>query len=273
MGILCVQSPKSKVQSPKSKVIKGRSGKHGSMIVFCMTNLRLIDPIDAIARYNDITPSGLNTMQITARMSKTYMWRLALFAGIFLAYACWSAYDGFVAYPEINRKAVHFEDYKKKHADWRETWPTYAKANGYPEDPDPAKGAFSMYAQYVQLGITLPIGLAALVAYLRGFKRYVAADEKGLVTDGGQRAEFVNITNLNKDRWKTKGIAVVTYQAEGIDRKLVLDDWKYDRDPTMQLLRQVESHLRDDQITGDIRETAKDAAAAETAAQVEQNAG
>ncbi len=201
------------------------------------------------------------------------MWRLALFAGIFLAYACWSAYDGFVAYPEINRKAGHFEDYKKQHADWRETWPAYAKANGYPEDPDPAKGAFSMYAQYVQLGITLPIGLAALVAYLRGFKRFVAADEKGLVTDGGQRADFAGITNLNKDRWKTKGIAVVSYQAEGIERKLVLDDWKYDRDPTTQLLRLVESYLKDEQITGDIRETAKDAAAAQTAAQVEQNAG
>lgn len=208
-------------------------------------------------------------MQITARMSKTYMWRLALFAGIFLAYASWSAYDGFVAYPKINRIANYFEEYKLQHADWRDSWPVYAKANGYPALPDQAKGAFSMYAQYVQLGITLPIGLAALFAYIRGYKRFVGADEKGLVTDAGQRAEFADIVGLNKDRWKTKGIAVVSYKADGIERKLVIDDWKYDREPTMQLLRLVESHLRDEQVTGDIKESAKDAAAAQTAAQVE----
>ena len=58
---------------------------------------------------------------------------------------------------------------------------------------------------------------------------------------------FDAITRLNKRRWE-KGIAVVRYTDATGDGKLVLDDWKFEREPTDRIGDEVEKRLKVDQI-------------------------
>ena len=62
---------------------------------------------------------------------------------------------------------------------------------------------------------------------------------------------FSAVTKLNKNRWKTKGIAVVSYDDQGKSRKLVLDNFKYSRDEISAMVHAVSSRLSPDQIVGD----------------------
>jgi len=48
---------------------------------------------------------------------------------------------------------------------------------------------------------------------------------------------------LNKKKWKKKGIAKIRYQVEGREKNLTLDDYNYERDPTLSILRMVEDHI------------------------------
>lgn len=200
------------------------------------------------------------------------MWRLALLAAVFLLFAVWSAYDGFYGYPRYNRIVAEARQYMQENSNWRETWEAYARQRGLPSNPQNLreKTAFDIYSQYAMLAITLPIGLAALITLIRGFSRWIAMDETGLITSWGQRVPFDQITRLDKQRWRNKGIAVVSYQDEGIERRLVLDDWKFETEPTRQLLRAVEAHLKPEQIVGDSPEAPP--AAATDASSSESNA-
>lgn len=194
-------------------------------------------------------------MAAKALISQGYRWRLFAIAIGCLAFAGWSAYDGFVAYPLKNQYAATFEQYKQDHgADWVNTWEPYANEHGIPIEPDPPKSQFSMIAQYVQMGITLPIGLLFGYVYLSTMGRWIASSEQGLTSSRKQNISYEAIRTLNKARWNSKGIAVVCYDAGDRERRLVLDDWKFNRAMIGVILADVEAQLSDDQIVGGVRE-------------------
>jgi hypothetical protein len=87
------------------------------------------------------------------------------------------------------------------------------------------------------------------IAVLRSLNRWVELDEQGLSTSAGARVPFEAITRLNKRRWEKKGIAVVHYKDDGgADRKIDLDDWKFERQPMDEIVLSIESQLPSDKI-------------------------
>ena len=192
-------------------------------------------------------------MAAKAMISSTYRWRLLLIALMGIGWGGWSIYDGFWNYPAQDVVANAFQEVKAKNPDtWRDVWTKTATANGWStEDPGAPHSAFDRRAQYVMAAITLPFGLFFGWAYLTSFNRWVATDEQGVSTSTGQQAPFSSITKLNKDRWKTKGIARVYYtDSQGGERRIVLDDWKYEARPTQQMLEEIEAQLKPEQIVG-----------------------
>jgi len=197
-------------------------------------------------------------MAAKAAISKGYRWRLAMIAVVCLLFAAWSAYDGFVKYPQINQDFAVWEDFKSNQGEqWVEKWPQYAADNGLPEQPDRSKSSWSIISQYVQLAITFPIGLWFGYLYLLSLNRWVASDEKGLASNRGEHVPYDAITTLNKNRWEAKGIAIVSYNSDQGQRRFVIDDWKFEREQADQILIEVEQRLRPDQIIGDQPESEK----------------
>ena len=193
-------------------------------------------------------------MAVKASISSGYRWRLFAISLVCLLFAGWSSYDGFVKYPEINRVANIYENYKEQHPNWDDTWQAYAAAEDLPEKPKQEKSDFSLYAQYVQMAIALPIGLLFGFGYLSNAGRWVAADEEAVTSSRGQKMLYGSIRRLNKERWTSKGIAVVYYDSGEGEDKIVLDDWKYSRPETDQILLDIEARITDDKIIGGDRE-------------------
>lgn len=216
-------------------------------------------------------------MAAQAKIDKWYVRKVGILAAMFLGISLWFLYDGFVAYPKQKLVFDEFEKFKQSNvppAKMEERWNQYAKEKNFPlfNDGKPGKNHsdLDIYTQRVLGFILLPLGLLFAWGTVRLVGRWISSNEEGLTTSWGQSALFSQITLFNKDRWKSKGIAVVYYQADGKKRRLVLDDWKYDRKATQIIVDEVQSRLQPDQIVGEppviTSEPAADQAAKDTQA-------
>ncbi len=211
-------------------------------------------------------------MTVTAKVSIGWKVRLGGMAALFIGYAAYFLYDGFIGYP--HQHAIHQEylEFAKANeglekAKLFEKWDEdYADEKGYPHAKEAEKEPGSILTQKI-IGFSLiPVGLYGAWCFAGALKRWVAAEDGGIRDSDGLFAPWPAITKLDKKLWPKKGIAWVLYDDAGITKRILLDDFKFDRNPTEQIVRAVEEKLTDAQIEGDIRETERDKKKAEKAA-------
>ncbi|MCC7204238.1 MAG: hypothetical protein IT441_04110 [Phycisphaeraceae bacterium] len=191
---------------------------------------------------------------IKAKIRQGYLLRLLILTVACLAGSVWFLYDGYVAYPHQNQMLEAYLQIQKAYPDnadlVTEEWQRQAAENGWPIDfsgPAPGK-AHSSNDILVQraLGFSLvPLAIWIGLALLSHANRWVKIDNDALITSRGQRIDLSQIARLDKRRWQSKGIAVVQDRQ---DRRIVLDDWKYDREPTSRIVEEIEKHLTPEQI-------------------------
>jgi hypothetical protein len=188
-------------------------------------------------------------MPVTAKISASYLLRLGLIAMFCLGFALWFLYDGTITYPGQRERALKFQELKEEGrlAEWKKIATERGWSLDHPGDP---KHEAEIYSQLVFAALMAVPGLVCAVFVFRARGRWIELDESGLRTSWGRRLEFGQITRLDKKKWKSKGIARIRYRQNGRNRQLVLDDCKYDADPTGTILREVESRLDGDQIVG-----------------------
>lgn len=193
-------------------------------------------------------------MAAKAMIKSGYRWRLALVAVALLAFGGYFLYDAIVGYPgqnklvEESRTALETLQQEQPQT-WPAAWTEHARAQGYLLDPVNAKtySQLDIYTQWLCAAITLPIGAWFGIGFIRSRNRWVATDETGLHTSWGEHAPWETIREIDKTRWKSKGIAIVRY---GDGKRITLDDWKYDREPTTRMVAEVEQHLGPDAVVG-----------------------
>ena len=115
--------------------------------------------------------------------------------------------------------------------------------------------------QYVMAAVTGAIGLWLLWGVWRARGRWIESSDAGLTSSWGQSLDFDKIVSLDKRKWRNKGIAKITYDDGRRNRRFVLDDYKFDRATTGEILREVEAKIDPDMITGGPPETAEDVTA------------
>ena len=192
-------------------------------------------------------------MPIRANISPGFVWRLALVAEFCFGMALWFLFDGLVTYPRQRERALEYQRVGKE--DRLDPWGELARQRGWSiENPGEPKTEADSQEQFVFVGLLIPPGLIFLYRFLRARKRWVEANETGLVASWGQKVEFDEIVALNKKQWAKKGIAKVIYQADGRNRRFILDDWKFEAEPTEAILREVEARIDPDQILGGLPE-------------------
>lgn len=172
---------------------------------------------------------------------KKFLW-IAIAA---LGYAAWSAYDGFIAYPEKLRIAVAYEALPDTEAG-RQQWRQVATENGWPPGI-PTKTAEKMRSLIASQFLAIVVcGIAAtflLLKWWRAHGTWIEGDESTFRNSRGTEFSLANLTEINRRKWEDKGIAVLKYTEGGKTRKFVLDDFKFDRENTGKLLEIAESKL------------------------------
>ncbi len=188
-------------------------------------------------------------MQVTAKSSKSFLFRMALLAIFCNGGALWFLYDGTVTYPQQRERALKYIEYKEK--DQLDQWREYATEQGWDlEDPGEPKDDIDFLKQYIMAGFVAPFGLLFLIVLIRASRRWIELNETGIRTSWGRQLEFDQIVALDKKKWKTKGIAKIVYEDNGRKRRVVLDDCKYTVEPTKAILIEVESRIGYDKIVG-----------------------
>lgn len=195
-------------------------------------------------------------MPAEARITPIWKKQKLMVALILIGFSLPFFYDGSVGYEKKNqryREWKRFADAKTetewpafaKERDWDpEEWPKYVREHklqaNLPEIPFP-RG--KIIEQFVCAGLCLIFGGITL-AYWKGQKgRVVKTDAEAVHTPAGTRVPFSAITGVGKKKWDAKGLATVRYEIDGRRGEFILDDYKFDRDATHQILAEIEEHL------------------------------
>ncbi len=196
----------------------------------------------------------MNFMTTRANFQKNYLMRYGVLAAVCMFLALWFAYDGFIGYPSKIPAAEAYDELRELETEERlERWQQIASEQGW-SSSTPDKTAEEIHdditGQYFWAAINLLVGVPAVVLFLRCRGSWVEATEDGLTTSWGQTLRFADVRELNKKRWADKGIAKASYTADGQSGTFVFDDFKFEREPLGQMLRDLERVLDREQIVG-----------------------
>jgi hypothetical protein len=107
-----------------------------------------------------------------------------------------------------------------------------------------------IFTQYIQAVVAFLAGIYLLSLPIRARGRWIEADENGITASWGQSLQYDEIEQVNKRKWRDKGIAKVTYIDAGRRKVFAVDDFKFMREPTDQILYELEQRIEPGRITG-----------------------
>ena len=182
-----------------------------------------------------------------------------------IGFAFWCLKDAIISYPEIRQRG--FEEFKAENPKITATDAAEFEANANKEE----HVAWGQYAheyniktgpdiitQYIMAALTGVAGLVLLSIPLRSRGRWIELDDSGVRSSWGQEFHFDQIELINKRKWREKGIAKITYRDGARKRRFVVDDFKFMRGPTDEILFEIEQRVGIEKITGGPPETLAD---------------
>ena len=198
-------------------------------------------------------------MSIKATIAKHYRLRIGVMAG-FMLIACLMFFnDGYYAYPEEGRA---YNSYMALKAELEENgtsdeliseWVKIATENEW-EKEGPLLKDRSELDVTIQLVISAGTAVAFLFFAFKLLKtvgNWVAIDDKEISSSSAGSFAFGDVVEIDKSRWKKKGIA---YIVSSNGKKILLDNWIFDQEPTDSIMRKLEDNINHDIIQGGIAE-------------------
>ncbi|MEM6457973.1 MAG: hypothetical protein AAF710_01120 [Planctomycetota bacterium] len=185
------------------------------------------------------------TPTVRAAISPGYRGRLVLITLMMLGFGAYCVYDWRIGYPAQVEVYQAFLEVREQHPDnFNEVWPERAAAEGWDEKYPKERTDRDVFTQFLMALITVPIGLFFLFKLVKENGRWVAMDGSGITASGGHEVKWDQIKSLDETRWKTKGIAWLHYAAaDGGEKKILLDDFKSQREPIAQIVAAVQGRL------------------------------
>jgi len=192
-------------------------------------------------------------MTIRAERDPRFYLRFLLIGLAALGFSLYCLYDGFIGYPLKQERALAFEKLlEEKRGD---EWDAYAIERGWSTTPPAASKPHEEYEvdvkmQFWMAGLSGLVGFFPLVAVWRSRGRWIELSDQGLTSSWGQSVTFDQTEPLEKRQWRSKGIAKLRYDDNGRKRTFVIDDFKFKRGPTDEILAKLEQRIGLDKITG-----------------------
>lgn len=198
--------------------------------------------------------------------------RRFLFMGIFaIGFSLWCLKDGLFNYPQQMRQG--FEEFKTDYktlftdpyspsmsleefetqakADLTKTKDEHWNAWGHYVHERDVKTKPDIVTQFVMAGITAIAGIFLISIPIRTRGRWIDLDDTVMRTSWGQEFNLNQIEQINKRKWRDKGIAKIYYRDANNRRRLfVLDDFKFVRKRTDEILFEIEQRIDVERITG-----------------------
>jgi len=188
-------------------------------------------------------------MTVRAKISTTYLGKFGVTALLCFGIALWFLYDGAIAYPSQRERALKYLELQE--SDRLDEWSEVARERGWPlEDPGEPKEEYDSFVQYAMAVVLLLPGLICSAMFLRHRGRWIELDQCEIRTSSRSTFEVRDIVRVDKKKWRSKGIVSIVYQSGHRRRRVILDDWKYETEPTEAILRAIEPQIPVDRIVG-----------------------
>ncbi|MGB0272788.1 MAG: hypothetical protein ACPGCS_03805 [Opitutales bacterium] len=177
-------------------------------------------------------------MNVEARISKEWRRRMLFLLFMLTGIGAWFLSDGYHYWPqEAQRHAAYtqiLEDLiaagEAKDAESSAVqlaWQRHAKAAGF-RDEVPSERTAGAIAEQRTIGWVLLSGCTLFALWVAWNHRLcVRAEGDTIIGTGGQQVSFDAITEIDRKKWKSKGIAYALYRAGGKTRRLTLDAHKF----------------------------------------------
>lgn len=192
-------------------------------------------------------------MNTRAETEKTFWLKFLIIGLATLGYGLWGAKDALLDGPRRVEQAKIWEpllnDKSLKEEQRTAQWRVAAEENNWstarPGHNITAKDAREFvvwnYGVFILCSI---IALPCLIWCLLVRGTWIESTENGLRNSKGDELRLDQITKIDKAKWDKKGIAVVHYKTDaGADQKFVIDDLKYQRQPTDSIMAWVEQNV------------------------------
>lgn len=177
-------------------------------------------------------------MQVHARISKEWRRRMIFMFLMLFVSAVWFLSDGYIMWPaEAKRHEVYAQMAEQMIAEGKakeakdpnvtRAWEKYAKEHDLATKPPKPRSTGEIAAQRWIGGVFLVASaiFAAWVAW--NHKRSVRADGEVITGASGEKVNFDQIVEMDREKWANKGIAYAIYLENGKRRRLTLDDHKF----------------------------------------------
>lgn len=207
-------------------------------------------------------------MDIKSTARKGYIMKFLLIGLAALVFGLWNFKDAVITYPAQRVHADAFLEMQGpidengqamiSDGDLQEAWQAYAEQNGLPiTRPDDHEHLdFLIKSNYFIGGVFSLLGLWCLGVGLPAIGKWIELRDGKLSTKGGTEIALKDITAIDKTRWEKKGIAKVSgTDADGKVRTVTIDDLKFEREPTDQIMAEIERVAGEDKITAGKPET------------------
>ncbi|HEY2761062.1 MAG TPA: hypothetical protein VGI75_09970 [Pirellulales bacterium] len=215
-------------------------------------------------------------MQIRAENEPRYSRKFLIMGICAIGFGLWCLYDGLFGYPahriqgfnefkidykklfkDEHAKALTVEEFEvvASHDDLLE-WAKYAEDRRIPRTPD-------IMTQFIMATVMMTAGLFLVSIPLRARGRWIEATDDAISSSWGETFRYDEVESVNKRKWRSKGIAKVTYVSGGRRRTFAVDDYKFDRYPTDAILYELEQRIDPGRIANGPPEPAPDGRVAE----------
>jgi hypothetical protein len=175
-------------------------------------------------------------MPAEARVTKLWIQQKGLIPLMFIVFSLYFAWDGFIGYPRSDKRFEMHQQLKDKPGEWEKL----CKENGWKTTPpEKLMGPGKYLEQRIFAAITGLIGIGALIYWMRQRRTIVKSDDEAVYTPSGIRVPYGSITRVEKQKWKEKGLAYVSYTLDGAKGKFTLDDAKHDPKALEQVLTDI----------------------------------
>lgn len=210
-------------------------------------------------------------MDLRAETENRFLIKYLLIGLLCFGFFLYSAYDAFIGYPNMLPRAEAWqkllEDESLSEEERRSQWKTISDEQGWSskrptKKEDVAHVQQTIIWNYAFMVIGLAVAAPCLIWYFNSKGSWIEAQGDILRHSGGQEINVNQITEIDKRRWERKGIAIVHATGKsGQPEKFVIDDLKFERQATDQIMAWVESHVEPDKIFGAPPEAANTKAA------------
>ena len=179
-------------------------------------------------------------MNVEARISKQWRRRMLFMLFMLTGIGAWFLSDGYHYWPkEAERHAAYTQivdtlvaSGDAKDADSSSvqlTWQRYAKEAGYKGSKVPKERTEAAIAEQRNIAWVLLLISALFALWVAWNHRLsVCASVDTITGTKGQQVQFDTITEIDRKKWKSKGIAYAVYKVGDKKRRLTLDAHKFE---------------------------------------------